>query len=139
IVRPAPSGRRITLCRKILPRPRAKVGSGSPSSAKNIRPARLTSATVLDSRLQRRLFNKMTLRRFLPPRRQERKQIQKSPFHPPLTKGERGGFDEPWEALRHHSGHYLRKLSSPSFCPSTSDPNLFSTPEVSNEHDPGTN
>jgi hypothetical protein len=47
------------------------------------------------------MLNKTTSRKFIAPRRQARKEIQKSPFHPPFTKGERGGFKEPWRvALR---------------------------------------
>ena len=39
------------------------------------------------------------------------KEIQKSPFHPPLTKGERGGFEKPWCPLRLcGTGHALRSL-----------------------------
>ena len=43
------------------------------------------------------MFHRITSRNLLSPRRQERKEIQKSPF---LTKGERGGFEERWRALR---------------------------------------
>jgi hypothetical protein len=57
------------------------------------------------------MFNRAASTTFIAPRRQE---IQKSPFHPPLTKGERGGFEETWHAfasLRFGSGHALRENS----------------------------
>jgi len=51
------------------------------------------------------MVNRSTSTNFFAPRRQERKEIQKSPFHPPLTKGERGGFEEPWRPLRLYASH----------------------------------
>jgi hypothetical protein len=45
---------------------------------------------------------------------QDAKRAKKSPFHPPFAKGERGGFDETWQALRARSlaGERLARVIS---------------------------
>jgi hypothetical protein len=40
------------------------------------------------------------LQKIFSPKAQRAKEIQKSPFDPPLAKGERGGFEKTWRALR---------------------------------------
>src|SRR3990172_8189879 len=54
------------------------------------------------------MLNKTTSRKFLAPSTPSSQRNPEIPFHPPLTKGERGGFEKPWRPLRPGSGHALR-------------------------------